>query len=221
VARAVTQHTLVETLETTLRLLHPFMPFISEDIWQRLPRAGGGGRGPTESIVVAPFPKAGRTGRDEAAEREMMHVIGVVSAIRTARSESRISPALEVEVTVHPSEEAADLLMSATPLIGALAKARVTVAPDAERPSQSAHVVASGIDVYVHLAGVVDLAAERARLSKEIERARKEIAFLEGKLGRADFVQHAPAEVVDRERGRLDEQQQILAKLSSSLSALA
>jgi len=221
VARAVTQHTLVETLETTLRLLHPFMPFISEDIWQRLPRAGGGGRGPTESIVVAPFPKAGRKGRDEAAEREMMHVIGVVSAIRTARSESRISPALEVEVTVHPSEEAADLLMSATPLIGALAKARVTVAPDAERPSQSAHVVASGIDVYVHLAGVVDLAAERARLSKEIERARKEIAFLEGKLGRADFVQHAPAEVVERERGRLDEQQQILAKLSSSLSALA
>jgi valyl-tRNA synthetase len=221
VARAVTQHTLVETLETTLRLLHPFMPFISEDIWQRLPRSGEGRGGPTESIVVAPFPKAGRKGRDEAAEREMMHVIGVVSAIRTVRSESRISPALEVEVTVRPSPAAADLLMAATPLIGALAKARVTVSADAERPPQSAHVVASGIDVYVHLAGVVDLAAERARLGKEIERARKEIAFLEGKLGRVDFVQHAPAEVVARERGRLDEQQQILAKLSSSLSALA
>jgi valyl-tRNA synthetase len=221
VARAVTQHTLVETLETTLRLLHPFMPFISEDIWQRLPRSGEGRGGPTESIVVAPFPKAGRKGRDEAAEREMTHVIGVVSAIRTVRSESRISPALEVEVTVRPSPAAADLLMAATPLIGALAKARVTVSADAERPPQSAHVVASGIDVYVHLAGVVDLAAERARLGKEIERARKEIAFLEGKLGRVDFVQHAPAEVVARERGRLDEQQQILAKLSSSLSALA
>jgi valyl-tRNA synthetase len=222
VARAVTQHTLVETLETTLRLLHPFMPFISEDIWQRLPRGGeADGGSTTASIVVAPFPKAGRKGRDEAAEREMTHVIGVVSAIRTARSESRISPALEVEVTVRPSTEAADLLMAATPLIGTLAKARVTVSPDAERPPQSAHVVASGIDVYVHLAGVVDLAAERARLGKEIERARKEIAFLEGKLGRADFVQHAPAEVVTRERGRLDEQQEILAKLSSSLSALA
>jgi valyl-tRNA synthetase len=221
VARAVTQHTLVETLETTLRLLHPFMPFISEDIWQRLPRAGEVGAGPTESIVVAPFPKAARKGRDEVAEREMTHVIGVVSAIRTARSESRISPALEVEVTVRPSAEAANLLMAATPLIGALAKARVTVSPEAERPPQSAHVVASGIDVYVHLAGVVDLAAERARLSKEIERARKEIAFLEGKLGRVDFVEHAPAEVVARERGRLDEQQQVLAKLSSSLSALA
>ncbi len=221
VARAVTQHTLVETLDATLRLLHPFMPFISEDIWQRLPRTGGAPRGPAESIVIAPFPKAGRTGRDEAAEREMAHVIEVVSAIRTARSESRISPAMEVVVTVRPSGAAADLLMAATPLIGALAKARVTVAPDAQRPSRSAHVVASGIDVYVHLEGVVDLAAERARLGKEIERARKEIAFLEGKLGRSDFVRHAPAEVVARERGRLEEQQQILAKLSSSLSALS
>src|SRR5882724_4928955 len=221
VARAVTQRTLVETLETTLRLLHPLMPFISEDLWQRLPRAGEARRGPTESIVIAPFPKAGRKGRDEAAEREMAHVIDVVSAIRTARSESRISPAMEVVVTVRPSGTAADLLIAATPLIGALAKARVTVAPDAPRPPQSAHVVASGIDVYVHLEGVVDLAAERARLGKEIERARKEIAFLEGKLGRSDFVQHAPAEVVARERGRLEEQQQILAKLSSSLSALS
>jgi valyl-tRNA synthetase len=81
-------------------------------------------------------------------------------------------------------------------------------------------VVASGIDVYVHLEGVVDLGAERARLGREIERARKEIAFLEGKLSRPDFVERAPGDVVARERGRLEEQQQILAKLSASLTAL-
>jgi valyl-tRNA synthetase len=196
------------------------MPFISEDIWQRLPHEGESIPGSARSIVVAPFPKAGRKGRDAAAEREMAYVIDVVSAIRTARSESRISPAAEVEVTVRPSAEAAELLVAATPLMGALAKARVTVRPDAQRPAQSAHVVASGIDVFVHLEGVVDLAAERARLGKEIERARKEIAFLEGKLGRPDFVERAPAEVVTRERARLEEQQQILAKLGSSLAAL-
>src|SRR5215470_13451617 len=215
--RAVTQRTLVETLEAILRLLHPFMPFLSEDIWQRLPRAKAK---EGDSIMIAPFPKAGRKGRDPEAEREMAPVVEVVTAIRTARSESRISPAVELEVTVRPSPEAAAPLTAATPLIGALARARVTVAPEAVRPAQSAHVVASGIDVYVHLAGVVDVGAERGRLAKEIERARKEIAFLEGKLSRPDFVERAPAEVVSRERGRLEEQQQILTKLSASLSGL-
>src|SRR5713226_2687365 len=95
-ARAVTQRTLVETLETTLRLLHPFMPFISEELWQRLPHQG-------ESIMIAPFPKASRKGRDPEAERLMAPVLDFVSAIRTIRSESRISPALELAVSVKPS----------------------------------------------------------------------------------------------------------------------
>ena len=220
VARAVTQHTLVETLETTLRLLHPFMPFISEDIWQRLPQDRGARAPGDRSIMVAPFPKAGRKARDFDAEQAIAPVIDVVSAIRTARSESRVSPAAEVEVTVRPSAETASVLESSRPLIGALARARVTVSTEATRPPQSAHVVAGSTDVYVHLQGVVDLGAERARLGKEIERARKEIAFLEGKLGRPDFAERAPAEVVARERGRLEEQQQILAKLTASLTAL-
>jgi valyl-tRNA synthetase len=221
VARAVTQRTLVETLETTLRLLHPFMPFISEDIWQRLPHESGGSAPAADrSIMVVPFPNLRRKGRDLAAEREMAPVIDVVSAIRTARSESRVSPAAEVEVTVRASGEAEKLIEAARPLIGALARARVTVSREATRPPQSAHVVASGIDVYVHLQGVVDLTAERARLGKEVERARKEIQFLEGKLGRPDFAERAPAEVVARERQRLEEQTQILGKLSASLAAL-
>ena len=220
VARAVTQRTLVETLETTLRLLHPFMPFISEEVWQRLPHGKNAAATGERSIMVAPFPKAGRKGRDLAAEQAMAPVIAVVSAIRTARSESRVSPAAEVEVTVRPSSETAQALEAARSLIAALARARVTVSAQATRPPQSAHVVASGIDVYVHLEGVVDLGAERARLGREIERARKEIAFLEGKLSRPDFVERAPGDVVARERGRLEEQQQILAKLSASLTAL-
>jgi valyl-tRNA synthetase len=213
-ARAVTQHTLVETLEATLRLLHPFMPFVSEDIWQRLPHHG-------ESIMVAPYPRAGRRGRDPEAERRMEPVIAVVSAIRTIRSESRIPPAVELRVTVKPATPAAaGVLAEAAPLMGTLARAAITVDARAQRPVQSAHAVAGPAEVFVHLAGVVDLGAERQRLQKEIERARKEIAFLEGKLGRRDFVERAPAEVVERERGRLAEQRQIEAKLAASLKAL-
>jgi len=219
-ARAVTQRTLVETLEATLRLLHPFMPFISEEVWQRLPREGRAGTQSPESIMVAAFPKPGRKGRDAVAEREMAPVIGVVSAIRTVRSESRISPAVELAVTVKCPVKEAARLRAAVPLIGALARASVRVDHRAARPPLSAHAVADSADVFVHLQGVVDVAAERARLQKEIEKARKEAAFLEGKLGRPDFVERAPADVVARDRERLAEQSLILTKLGASLAAL-
>ena len=216
VARAVTQQTLVETLDITLRLLHPFMPFISEDIWQRLPREGGG-----DSIMIAPFPRASRKGHDAGAEAWMGGVIGIVSAIRTIRSESRISPAVELAAIVRPgSVRDAAILAEAAPLMGALARATITVDLAAVRPPQSALAMAHGAEVYVRLEGVVDLAAERQRLAKEVERAAKEIAFLEGKLGRPDFVERAPAEIVARERERLAEQQAAREKLTASLVAL-
>ena len=213
-AKAVTQRTLVETLETTLRLLHPFMPFISEELWQRLPHAG-------ESIMIAPFPKATRKGRDPEAERLMAPVLDFVSAIRTVRSESRISPAVELAVTVKPSGPAvAAALESSRAVIGSLARAAITVSRDSARPAGSAVATTPSGDVFVRLEGVVDFEAERQRLRKEIERARKEIAFLEGKLGRPEFVERAPAEVVERERERLVEQRQTEQKLSTSLAAL-
>jgi valyl-tRNA synthetase len=213
-AKAVTQRTLVETLEATLRLLHPFMPFISEELWQRLPHKG-------ESIMIAPFPKATRKGRDPEAERLMAPVLDFVSAIRTVRSESRISPAVELAVTVKPAAPAvAAALESNLPVIGSLARAAITVSRDGVRPAGSAVATTPSGDVFVRLEGVVDFEAERQRLRKEIERARKEIAFLEGKLGRPEFVERAPAEVVERERERLLEQRQIQQKLTTSLTAL-
>jgi valyl-tRNA synthetase len=227
-ARAVTQRTLVEVLETTLRLLHPFMPFISEELWQRLPHAGdsipASARSipaPARSIMIASFPKASRKGRDPEAERLMAPVLDVVSAIRTIRSESRISPALELAVSVRPaSPEVAAALGSSAGIVGALARAAITVSTDGARPASSAMATTPSGDVFVRLEGVVDFDAERQRLRKEVEKARKEIAFLEGKLGRPEFVERAPAEVVERERGRLAEQRETERKLAASLAAL-
>ncbi|HET8533126.1 MAG TPA: class I tRNA ligase family protein, partial [Methylomirabilota bacterium] len=213
-ARAVTQRTLVETLEATLRLLHPFMPFISEELWQRLPHEG-------ESIMIAPFPKAQRKGRDPEAERLMAPVLDFVSAIRTIRSESRISPAVELTVSVKPAgPEVIAALASGAAVIGSLARVAITVSVDGARPANSAMAATPSGDVFVRLEGVVDFESERARLRKEVERARKEIAFLEGKLGRPEFVERAPAEVVERERARLAEQQETAQKLAASLAAL-
>ncbi len=220
-ARAVTQRTLVEVLETTLRLLHPFMPFISEELWQRLPHAADSVPAPASSIMIAPFPKAGRKGRDPEAERLMAPVLDVVSAIRTIRSESRISPAVELAVTVRPvSAEVAAALGASAGIVGALARAAITVAADGGRPASSAMATTPSGDVFVRLEGVVDFDAERQRLRKEVEKARKEIAFLEGKLGRPEFVERAPAEVVERERARLTEQRETERKLAASLAAL-
>jgi valyl-tRNA synthetase len=220
-ARAVTQRTLVEVLEATLRLLHPFMPFISEEVWQRLPHAGDSIPAPARSIMIAPFPKAARKGRDPEAERLMAPVLDVVSAIRTIRSESRISPAVELAATVRPaSPEVAAALEASAGIIGALARAAVTVAADGARPASSAMAATASGDVFVRLEGVVDFDAERQRLRKEVEKARKEIAFLEGKLGRPEFVERAPAEVVERERARLTEQRETERKLAASLAAL-
>src|SRR5262249_2477608 len=180
----------------------PFMPFISEEIWQRLPRESRAKTKSPGSIMVAAFPKAERKGRDAAAEREMAPVVAVVSAIRTVRSESRISPAVELAVTVACAPTKASKLRAAVPLIGALARASVTIDPRASRPAQSAHAVADGADVFVHLEGVVDVAAERARLQKEIDKARKEAAFVAEKVARPDFVQRAASGVVARDQAR-------------------
>ena len=124
-------------------------------------------------------------------------------------------------MTVRPATPAvAAALESSLAVIGSLARAAITISRDGARPAGAAVATTPSGDVFVRLEGVVDFEAERQRLRKEIERARKEIAFLEGKLGRPEFVERAPAEVVERERERLVEQRQIEQKLTTSLTAL-
>jgi valyl-tRNA synthetase len=212
--RARTQVTLVEVLETTLRLLHPFMPFITEEIWQRLPHQG-------ESIMVAAYPKASRRRSDPQAEQAMTRRIELISAIRNVRSENRVSPAARLTGTLKPAA-ASDDLPEIVAQIEALARLTIVeVSPTAPRRAGSAVVTTSaGDEVQVHLEGVVDLGAERQRLAKEIDKVDQEIAFLEGKLGRPEFVERAPAEVVGRERARLDEHRRARARLAENLRAI-
>jgi valyl-tRNA synthetase len=209
--RLSTQRTLVTVLEATLRLLHPFMPFITEEIWQRLPHVG-------ESIMIAPYPRAGR--RQPDAERAMAVLMSIITAVRNIRGEMRIAPGVTLDVTLRPGRGHQALTRTHTPLIEALARCRLTVDPRATRPAGSALAVVGPSEVYVALTGVVDLAAERVRLDKEIARASEQITFLENKLARPEFVERAPAEVVAKERDRLGEQRQMKAKLEGSLAAI-
>ncbi|MGH7308175.1 MAG: valine--tRNA ligase [Candidatus Rokuibacteriota bacterium] len=207
------QHTLVTVLETTLRLLHPFMPFITEELWQRLPHEG-------ESIVVASYPRVAAAAVAPDAEREMAVLVQVITAVRNIRGEMRVAPGATLDVRLRPAPEHAEVLGGHRALVEALARCRLTLDPGATRPPGTALAVVGRSELYVMLAGVVDFAGERVRLEKEIRRATEQIAFFEAKLGRPDFVERAPAEVVTKERERLDEQRRLLAKLTASLAAI-
>jgi valyl-tRNA synthetase len=208
--RRATQHTLVTTLETTLRLLHPFMPFITEEIWQRLPHDG-------DSIMIAPYPKAVRRRVDAAAERDMAVLMGAVAAIRTIRGEMRVPPGVTLAVTAKTAGTHGALLREHAALVQALARATLTVDPRAARPRASALGVVGGTELYVTLEGVVDLGAERQRLEKEIRRAEEAIAFGRAKLARPEFAERAPVEIVEKEREKLVEQEALRDKLVASL----
>ncbi len=207
--RARTQHTLVTVLEPTLRLLHPLMPFITEEIWQQLPHRG-------ESIMVAPYPRARAARIDTEAERQMQSVIDLVTAIRNVRGEMRIAPGVSLAVTVRATDEHLTLFEEQRPLIETLARCRLTVDRHASRPTNAALTVVGASEVYVDLTGVVDLVAERQRLTKEMARLDETLAFLAGKLARADFVERAPAEIVERERTRLADARALREKLEES-----
>ena len=210
-ARNRVQHTLVTTLETTLRLLHPFMPYITEELWQRLPHAG-------PSIMVAPYPTAAVTG-DAVAEREMALLMQTVTAIRNIRGEMRLSPAQTLTATVKaaPGRRAAAPARRSPWWRRWPARASPSIprrrgrAPPRSAWSASRRSTSSS-------RALVDLAAERQRLEKEIKRIGDAIAFTRGKLARPDFTERAPAEIVDKEREKLAEHEALHAKLVASLS---
>jgi valyl-tRNA synthetase len=147
----------------------------------------------------------------------MTAVMDLVTAVRNIRGEMRIAPGATLAATLRPGPDAAALFTANGPLIDALARVRLTVDPNATRPRASAMAVIGGSELYVDLTDVVDLAAERQRIEKEIAKVVERVDFLKGKLAKPDFAERAPAEIVARERERLVEQEAVHAKLVASL----
>ena len=215
--RATTQAVLVHVLDQLFRLLHPFMPFLTEELWHRLPGV------PEDAFLArASFPEASGKWRDAAAEREMAPVVAVVEAVRTIRGESNLSPAARFRAVVQ--SDRLGLLESlrrassyVLPLAG-LASLEVE-APGAQ-PPQAATWVGEGLQVFVPLAGLLDLGEERARLQKELARLQTDVAGLRRKLDNPSFVARAPAEVVEKDRARVAELEQRRSKLQENLNRI-
>ncbi len=218
-ARLSVQRNLVEILETALRLLHPVMPFMTESLWQALPK----GNDAAESIVVAEWPRDMEACLDEDAERSMGRVQEIVTAVRTIRSEMNVPPATRITVMLSlPTEVATGPFEAIAPLITQLVRGnQTTIGYDVEPPSASGSAVVGQINVYVPLEGIIDLGVERARLQKEMAKFEGLVKGLNGKLANEKFVANAPAEVVEKERQRLVEYSDTLTSLRESLERIS
>jgi valyl-tRNA synthetase len=219
--RKAAQAVLVRCLATAYRLLHPFMPFITEELWHVV-RAEVRADGWSDSVFAAPYPQKGAI--DEAAERSFGPVIGIVDAIRNVRGEMNVPPKAEPRVVIAVADpDALRTVRGEAARIARLARASVEVVegPTAPAAPQTAVAVGAGFELRVHLAGVLDLAAEGARVEKEIAKVDQDLAGIERKLANPDFVQKAPPEVVEKDRARADELREKRGKLEAHRAMLS
>jgi valyl-tRNA synthetase len=215
-AAGVARQTLAYVLERALRLLHPYMPFLTEELWQHLPHQG-------ESIMVAPWPVADRSRVDHEALRQFGFIRDAVRAVRNARAESGVEPARRIAAIIVPGSNL-PAFRAAEGVFRFLARVdegQLSYQTDRQEPDQQAiSLVVGDAIIYLPLAGLVDLDAERERLGKEIAEVKREIERANGLLGNENFLSRAPEHVVARHRERLAEACERLSLLRGRLDGL-
>jgi valyl-tRNA synthetase len=214
-----TRHTLVNVLEVLLRLTHPLMPYITEEIWQRVaPLAGKTGA----TIMRQRYPVSEKDKIDETAVREMEWVKGVILGVRQIRSGMNIAPGKPLPVLLqNASSEDRERLTNNRNYIDFLARTEsVTVLGANEEAPESATALVGNMKVLIPMAGLIDKDAEIARLTKEIDRIKNDIPRIEGKLSNESFVAKAPAEVVEKEKARLSEMRAAVDSLTTQLERI-
>ncbi|MBS3956789.1 MAG: valine--tRNA ligase [Clostridiales bacterium] len=202
-ARVVAQRNLVFVLDTALRLLHPMMPFVTEEIWRNLPLAESE-RAPSLMVATWPEPDSLAHFIDEDAEHSVGRMLQIVAGVRAVRARYGISPKRGLPVFIKTQSDADDRLISTEfGYLHALAGIdSVTAGADVEKPAHSVNAVAAGMEVYVPLEGLVDLEAERARIAKALASAIDDLAKVERKLANEHFIAKAAADVIAKERAK-------------------
>ena len=212
-SRETVKECLLYTLERTLRLLHPFMPFVTEEIWQTMPHEG-------ESIVTASYPKA--IPHDVSAEEQMEVIMETVMAIRTIRGELNISPSIELMAMVKThTGHAQDILAENILFLKKLGRADIRkIGTGVEKPKGSSVAIRTHVEVYVPLEGLLDLDLEIERIMKEMEKLEETASFLSKKLNNEDFVGRAPKEIVAKEKDKYEDCMRKLERVKENLQKM-
>jgi len=215
-----TRRTLIRVLETTLRLAHPLMPFITEEIWQRIKDLAD-----TEgdSIMLAAMPMCDESQIDTQAVADVEWLKGVIEGVRNIRGEMNISPAKSIPLFfANGSDNDQRCLQENEKFLTRLASLEtVTWLSEADTAPMSATGLVGEMEILVPMAGLIDKDAESARLNKEIDKITKDMARVEGKLNNPKFVDKAPAEVVQKEKDKLADMQSAIGKLAEQLQKIA
>ncbi len=217
-ARGAAQQVLTHVLDVSLRLLHPMMPFVTEEIWQKLPieRADG------EMVITADYATSDPSRTDEQAERDMDLVQEIVTAIRTVRSEINLPPQQRIDVHIRAQDEDQSVIDGARAYLVDLARIEhLAVGPDVERPPASSTTAIGGVAVYIPLEGIIDLDSERDRLAKAIGSTEKYVVSTQKKLENENFVSRAPREVIEAEREKVAQAGKTLERLQETLKSIS
>ncbi|MEJ8776336.1 valine--tRNA ligase [Pseudogracilibacillus sp. ICA-222130] len=193
--KATTRSVLAHVLDQTLRMLHPYMPFITEEIWQQLPHEGA-------SITVATWPTVNNKFHDVEASNQMEQVMAIIKSVRNIRAEVDTPMSRQVNMILKPtSTEALEQLSVNRLFIERFCNtSELTIDEDAIVPEQAMSAVVTGAEIFLPLEGLIDFEKEIARLEKELEKWNKEVALVEKKLSNKGFVEKAPAQVVEAEK---------------------
>ncbi len=216
----MTKVVLVKVLDTTLRLLHPFMPFITEELWQAV-REKSFDVG--ESLMIADWPTDVAELIDEKAEKEIELLQEVVTSVRAVRAEHKVPPSTKILVLVNAKDDA-DLktVVDGQELITRLAGiSELRTGVNIDRPRQSAMAVVGAVELYIPLTGLVDVRKETDRLHKDLDRIEQDIAKIGKKLSNVGFVNKAPAEVVEKQKSKRDTLSRRRTKINEQLNILS
>ncbi|MGN0563035.1 MAG: valine--tRNA ligase [Candidatus Fimenecus sp.] len=212
-AKATVKAVLVYVMSNTLKLLHPFMPFITEEIWQTLPHEG-------ESIMISPWPETDSALCYEAEESEMERIMTAIKAVRNRRAEMNVAPSKKAQVFIETAY--GDTFQKGTVFFVRLASAsEVTVAEKVDGMDDAVSIITESARIYIPMDELVDFKAELARLEKEKKAVQKELDFVNGKLNNENFVSKAPAAVVEGQRqtkAQLDEKMALIEESIQKIS---